>query len=94
MRIAAFDRKDGAGLGVIAGEELIDLTAVDASAPRELGAALRAPGGLKALEAIAARAGAGAAASAAVLCLAWKEIRWPRSQQAWSRNCASRPAQV
>ena len=59
MRIAAFDRKDGAGLGVIAGEELIDLTAVDASAPRELGAALRAPGGLKALEAIAARAGAG-----------------------------------
>ena len=59
MRIAAFDRKDGAGLGVIAGEELIDLTAVDASAPRELGAALRAPGGLTALEAIAARAGAG-----------------------------------
>jgi acylpyruvate hydrolase len=59
MRIAAFDRPDGAGLGVIAGDEVIDLTAVDSAAPRELGAALRAPVGLAALAAIAARAGAG-----------------------------------
>ncbi len=58
MKIAAFDRKDGPGLGVIDGDELICLTSIDPSAPRELGAALRAPGGLKALAEIAARGGA------------------------------------
>jgi acylpyruvate hydrolase len=57
MKIAAFDRKDGPGLGVIDGDDLICLTSIDPSAPRELGAALRAPGGLAALAAIAARGG-------------------------------------
>ena len=57
MKIAAFNRKDGPGLGVIDGDELICLTSIDSSAPRELGAALRAPGGLNALAEIAARGG-------------------------------------
>ena len=57
MRIVAFDRKDGAGLGVVEGNEVIDLSAVDAAAPRELGAVLRGPG-LGALAAIAKKAGA------------------------------------
>jgi 2-keto-4-pentenoate hydratase/2-oxohepta-3-ene-1,7-dioic acid hydratase in catechol pathway len=55
MKIVAFDRKDGPGLGVVEGETVIDLTAVDAFAPRELGAVLRGPG-LKALAVIASRA--------------------------------------
>ena len=57
MKIVAFDRKDGPGLGVVQGDEVIDLSAVDAAAPRELGAVLRGPG-LGALSAIAARASA------------------------------------
>ena len=43
MKIVAFDRKDGPGLGVVQGNEVIDLSAVDAAAPRELGAVLRGP---------------------------------------------------
>ncbi len=57
MKIVAFDRKDGPGLGIVQGDEVIDLSAVDAAAPRELGAVLRGPG-LGALAAIAARASA------------------------------------
>jgi acylpyruvate hydrolase len=56
MRIVAFERKDGPGLGVLDGDSLIDLSAVDAKAPRELGAVLRGAGGLGALKTIAARA--------------------------------------
>jgi hypothetical protein len=41
MKIVAFDRADGPGLGILVGEDVIDLSAVDASAPRELGAVLR-----------------------------------------------------
>jgi len=55
MKIVAFERQDGPGLGVVQGDEVIDLSAVDAAAPRELGAVLRGPG-LAALSAIAARA--------------------------------------
>ena len=55
MKIVAFDRADGPGLGILDGEDVIDLSAVDASAPRELGAVLRGPG-LGALKAIGERA--------------------------------------
>jgi 2-keto-4-pentenoate hydratase/2-oxohepta-3-ene-1,7-dioic acid hydratase in catechol pathway len=55
MKIVAFDRKDGAGLGIVEGDTLVDLTAVDPGAPRELGAALRA-GSLESLAGIARRA--------------------------------------
>ncbi len=55
MKIVAFDRADGAGLGILDGDSVIDLCAVDAQAPRELGAVLRGPG-LAALKAIGARA--------------------------------------
>ena len=55
MKIVAFDRADGPGLGILVGEDVIDLSAVDASAPRELGAVLRGPG-LGALKAIGERA--------------------------------------
>lgn len=55
MKIIAFDRKDGAGLGIVEGNEIIDLCAIDANAPRELGAVLRGPG-IGALKAIAAKA--------------------------------------
>ncbi len=55
MKIVAFDRADGAGLGIVEGDFVVDLTAVDASAPRELGAALRGPG-LSSLGEIAAGA--------------------------------------
>ena len=58
MKIIAFDRKDGAGLGIVEGNQIIDLCAVDAHAPRELGAVLRGPG-IGVLKAIAAKAGAG-----------------------------------
>jgi len=54
MKIVAFDRADGPGLGILHGEDVIDLSAVDASAPRELGAVLRGPG-LGALKAIGDR---------------------------------------
>ena len=58
MKIVAFDRKDGAGLGIVEGDSVIDLSAVDAQAPRELGAVLRGAG-VASLAAIAAKAGAG-----------------------------------
>jgi acylpyruvate hydrolase len=58
MKIVAFDRKDGAGLGIVEGADVIDLSAVDAAAPRELGAVLRGAG-IASLGAIAKRAGAG-----------------------------------
>ena len=44
MKIIAFDRKDGPGLGVVEGNVIVDLSAIDAAAPRELGAVLRGPG--------------------------------------------------
>ena len=56
MKIVAFDRKDGAGLGLVEGDQVIDLSAVDPQAPRELGALLRGAG-VGALAAIASRAG-------------------------------------
>jgi acylpyruvate hydrolase len=58
MKIIAFDRNDGPGLGVVEGDKVVDLSAVDPGAPRELGAVLRGSG-LPSLAALAARAGAG-----------------------------------
>ncbi len=57
MKIVAFDRKDGPGLGILEDGHLIDLSAVDAHAPRELGAVLRGAG-IAALGELAKRAGA------------------------------------
>src|SRR5262245_46429673 len=48
MRIVAFKRKDGPALAVRRGEELIDLAVAAPKLPRELGALLRASGGLSA----------------------------------------------
>jgi len=57
MKIVAFDRPDGPGLGIVYGNTVVDLCAVDPAAPRELGVVLRGSG-LRALTAIAARAAA------------------------------------
>ena len=58
MKIVSFDRADGAGLGVVEGDKVIDLSAVDPAAPRELGAVLRGAG-IASLAAIAKKADAG-----------------------------------
>ena len=55
MKIVSFDRADGAGLGIVEGAEVVDLSAVDSAAPRELGAVLRGAG-IASLAAIAKRA--------------------------------------
>lgn len=40
MRLVSFNGKDGARLGVVSGEKVIDLTAVDPAAPRDLKSAI------------------------------------------------------
>ncbi len=55
MKLVAFDRQDGPGLGVVEGDSVIDLSAIDRNAPRELGAVLRGAG-LASLAAIATKA--------------------------------------
>ena len=51
MRIVAFKRKDGPGLAVRRGDELIDLAVAAPKLPRELAALLGAKGGLQAAKA-------------------------------------------
>jgi 2-keto-4-pentenoate hydratase/2-oxohepta-3-ene-1,7-dioic acid hydratase in catechol pathway len=53
MRIVAFKRKDGPGLAVRRGADLIDLAVAAPKLPRELAALLAAPGGLAAAKAAA-----------------------------------------
>jgi len=53
MRIVAFKRKDGPGLAVRRGDELIDLAVAAPRLPRELAALLGAKGGLQAAKAAA-----------------------------------------
>lgn len=55
MRLVTFCAADGCRLGVLSGAKVIDLTAVDASAPRDVGEAIRS-GRMGDLEALAARA--------------------------------------
>ncbi len=61
MKIVGFETSEGLRLGVVEGEEVIDLQAVDASAPNDLGEWLRRGNGdLGPLKSLAARAPAGA----------------------------------
>src|SRR5215467_6043766 len=61
MKIVGFRTNEGLRLGVIEGEEVIDLQAVDASAPSDLGEWLkRGNGDLSSLKSLAARAPASA----------------------------------
>ncbi len=61
MKIVGFETSEGLRLGVVEGEEVIDLQAVDASAPNDLGDWLRRGNGdLGPLKSLAARAPAGA----------------------------------
>ena len=61
MKIVGFRTNEGLRLGVVEGEEVIDLQAVDASAPADLGEWLRRGNGdLAPLKSLAARAPAGA----------------------------------
>src|SRR6266700_18869 len=61
MKIVGFETSEGSRLGVVEGEEVIDLQAVDASAPNDLGEWLRRGNGdLGPLKSLAARAPAGA----------------------------------
>jgi len=41
MKVVGFNTKEGLHLGVVEGEEVVDLQAVDASAPNDLGEWLR-----------------------------------------------------
>ena len=56
MRLVSFQAKDGARIGVVNGDTVIDLTAVDPDAPRDIQAVI-AKSGLADLQAIAHRAG-------------------------------------
>jgi hypothetical protein len=57
MKVVGFNTKEGLHLGVVEGEEVIDLQAVDASAPNDLGEWLRRDNGdLTSLKALAQRA--------------------------------------
>jgi 2-keto-4-pentenoate hydratase/2-oxohepta-3-ene-1,7-dioic acid hydratase in catechol pathway len=61
MKIVAFEAKDGRRLGIVEGDQLIDLQAADANAPRDLGAWLRQSNGeLSPLADLAKRAPASA----------------------------------
>jgi len=61
MKIVAFEGQGGARLGVVEGDQVIDLSAADASAPTDLGAFLAANNGdTKPLADLAKRAPAGA----------------------------------
>src|SRR5258708_19190704 len=61
MKIVGFETSEGLRVGVVEGEEVIDLRAVDASAPNDLGEWLRRGNGdLGPLKSLAARAPAGA----------------------------------
>ncbi len=57
MRLVAFKGTDGSRIGVVEGDKVIDLTAVDASAPRSISAAIREDQFAE-IEAIAKRADA------------------------------------
>src|SRR5258705_11317816 len=57
MKVVGFNTKEGLHLGVVEGEEVIDLQAVDSSAPNDLGEWLRRDNGdLTSLETLARRA--------------------------------------
>ena len=57
MKVIGFNTKEGLHLGVVEGQEVIDLQAVDASAPNDLGEWLRRDNGdLTSLKALAQRA--------------------------------------
>src|SRR5258706_15559977 len=57
MKVVGFNTKEGLHLGVVEGQEVIDLQAVDASAPNDLGEWLRRDNGdLTSLKAVAQRA--------------------------------------
>jgi acylpyruvate hydrolase len=57
MKVVGFNTKEGLRLGVVEGEEVIDLQAVDASAPNDLGEWLRRDNGdLTSLKVLAQRA--------------------------------------
>src|SRR5260370_33036386 len=57
MKVVGFNTKEGLHLGVVESEEVIDLQAVDASAPNDLGEWLRRDNGdLTSLKALAQRA--------------------------------------
>ena len=61
MKIVAFEGQGGPRLGLIDGDQVVDLSAVDASVPADLGEWLRRhDGDLKPLADIAKRAGASA----------------------------------
>ena len=55
MRLVTFNATDGCRLGFLSGDKVIDLTATDASAPRDVGEAIRT-GRMGDLEALAAKA--------------------------------------
>jgi len=57
MKVVGFNTKEGLHLGVVEGQEVIDLQTVDASAPNDLGEWLRRDNGdLTSLKALAQRA--------------------------------------
>ena len=60
MKIVNFQTNNGIRMGVVDGATVIDVQAVDASLPGELGAFLRANGDMKALAEIAKKAPASA----------------------------------
>jgi 2-keto-4-pentenoate hydratase/2-oxohepta-3-ene-1,7-dioic acid hydratase in catechol pathway len=60
MKIVNFETADGVRMGVVEGDTVIDVQAVDASLPGELGAFLRGNGDMKSLAGLAKRASASA----------------------------------